>query len=89
MKLGLQAEKRYWHDILKRVVAVIKFLSERGLPFRGDNEIINSPHNGISVLELISIGFITEFRSMGADEIEKAAQNLQQCYPNDLELSFP
>ena len=32
-------------------------------------------------------GFITEFRSMGADEIEKAAQNLQQCYPNDLELS--
>ena len=33
--------------------------------------------------------FITEFLSMGADEIEKAAQNLQQCYPNDLELSFP
>ena len=27
-------------------------------------------------------GFITEFLSMGADEIEKAAQNLQQCYPN-------
>ena len=52
----LEAEKRYWHDILKRVVAVIKFLSERGLPFRGDNEILNSPHNGIylSVLELIS-----------------------------------
>ena len=35
------------------------------------------------------LGFITEFRSMGADEIEKAAQDLQQCYPNDLELSFP
>ena len=34
-------------------------------------------------------GFMTEFLSMGADEIEKAAQNLQQCYPNDLELSFP
>ena len=34
-------------------------------------------------------GFITEFLSMGADEIEKVAQNLQQCYPNDLELSFP
>ena len=34
-------------------------------------------------------GFITEFLSMGADEIEKAAQNLQQCYPNDSELSFP
>ena len=31
-------------------------------------------------------GFITEFLSMGADEM---AQNLQQCYPNDLELSFP
>ena len=34
-------------------------------------------------------GFITEFLSMGADEMKKAAQNLQQCYPNDLELSFP
>ena len=34
-------------------------------------------------------GFITEFLSMGADEIEKAAQHLQQCYRNDLELSFP
>eukprot|EP00731_Ephydatia_muelleri_P027507 Em0019g380a len=34
-------------------------------------------------------GFITEFLSMGADEIEKAALKLQQCYPNDLELSFP
>ena len=52
----LEAEKRYWHDIIKRVVAVIKFLSERDLPFRGDNEILNSPHNGIylGVLELIS-----------------------------------
>ena len=37
----LEAEKRYWHDILKRVVAVIKFLSESGLPFRGDDEIVN------------------------------------------------
>lgn len=34
-------------------------------------------------------GFITEFRSMGADEIEKVAQNLHRYYPNDLELSFP
>ena len=48
----LEAEKRYWHDILKRVVAVIKFLSERGLPFRGDNEILNSPHNGIYLVYL-------------------------------------
>ena len=38
------------------MVAVIKLLSESGLPFRGDNEILNSPHNGIylGVLELIS-----------------------------------
>ena len=32
--------------------------------------------------------YYTEFRSLGAGEVEKAAQNLQQCYPNDLELSF-
>ncbi|KAL5496974.1 hypothetical protein EMCRGX_G013355 [Ephydatia muelleri] len=33
-------------------------------------------------------GLITEFLSMGADEVEKAAQNLQQCYPHDLELQL-
>ena len=49
-------EQQYWRDVLKRVVAVVKFLSSRGLSFRGDNEILGSQHNGnyLGSLELIS-----------------------------------
>ena len=52
----LKVEQQYWRDVLKRVVAVVKFLSSRGLSFRGDNEILGSQHNGnyLGSLELIS-----------------------------------
>ena len=47
---------RYWRDVLKRVVVVIKLLASRGLAFRGSDEIIGSPRNGnfLGVLEAIS-----------------------------------
>ena len=50
------AERMYWRSVLQRVVAVIKFLSERGLAFRGDDELIDSPRNGnfLGTLELIA-----------------------------------
>ena len=50
------AEVAHWHAILHRVVEVIKFLAERGLGFRGQNETIGSKSNGnyLGVLELIS-----------------------------------
>ena len=46
----------YWRAVLKRVVEVIKFLAESGLPFRGKDEIVGSKSNGkyLRVLELIS-----------------------------------
>jgi len=52
----IQAEKVYWKQILHKCVEVIKTLSERGLAFRGDNEIIGSPNNGnyLGLLELIA-----------------------------------
>jgi hypothetical protein len=28
-------EKQYWQKVLERIVKVIQFLAERGLPFRG------------------------------------------------------
>lgn len=36
-KLAEQAvvEQKYWEEILKRILSVIRFLSSRGLPFRG------------------------------------------------------
>lgn len=49
-------EESYWREVLKRVVEVIKFLSERGLSFRGSDETFGSPHNGnyLGLLELLS-----------------------------------
>lgn len=50
------SESKYWFEVLKRVVAVTKFLASRGMPFFGQNETIGSIHNGnfLGCLELIS-----------------------------------
>ena len=37
--------EQYWKSVLQRVVSVIKFIAERGLAFRGDNELFGSPRN--------------------------------------------
>ncbi|XP_040197362.1 zinc finger MYM-type protein 1-like [Rana temporaria] len=52
----LRSEQEYWHKVLTRVVSVIRFLASRGLPFRGENQIIGSAKNGnyLGILELLS-----------------------------------
>lgn len=35
-------EINYWKNVLKRIVAMVKFLASRGLGFRGDNEMLGS-----------------------------------------------
>ncbi len=58
--VGRQTEEegQYWNKVLRRVVAIIKFLSEKGLPFQGDDddELLESPHNSnyLGILELIA-----------------------------------
>ena len=42
----IDKETVYWKAGFKRVVAVVKFLCERGLPLRGGNEVFGSPRNG-------------------------------------------
>ena len=37
LKKQFDNECEYWTEVLKRVVAVAKFLTERGLPLRGHN----------------------------------------------------
>ncbi|OXU16654.1 hypothetical protein TSAR_002121 [Trichomalopsis sarcophagae] len=45
----------YWTAVLKRVVEVVRFLSELGLPFRGENDKLGFSENGnfLRLLELI------------------------------------
>lgn len=49
-------ESKYWFDVLRRVVAVTKFLASRGMPFYGQNETVGSVENGnfLGCLEVIS-----------------------------------
>ena len=52
----LESERKYWREVLKRAVEVIKFLSARGLAFRGEDEIFGSERNGnyLGILELMA-----------------------------------
>lgn len=63
-----QQEMDYWRNILKRIVAVIKFLGSRGLPFRGAEQKCGSIRNGnfLGILDLLS-----EFDPLIASHIEK------------------
>lgn len=59
-------ECEYWRKILFRVVAVIKYISLRGLSCFGDDETFGSVHNGnfLGILELLA-----SFDSFLADHI--------------------
>uniref|UniRef100_A0A8C9YGK0 TTF-type domain-containing protein n=1 Tax=Sander lucioperca TaxID=283035 RepID=A0A8C9YGK0_SANLU len=71
----MEGARQYWREVLKRVVAVIKFFGERGLAFRGDNELLGSPLNGnyLGILELIAQfdPFLKKLQTV-ADEIREA-----------------
>ncbi len=52
----IEKEKQYWMEVLRRIVAVIKFLAVRGLAFEGDDSKLGSIHNGnfLGIIELIA-----------------------------------
>lgn len=52
----MENEENYWRQLLKRILSVIRFLTSRGLPFRGDNEQFGNSHNGnyLGALELLA-----------------------------------
>lgn len=52
----IRVETEYWRNVLKRVVAVVKKLASRGLPFRGTVEKFGDPKNGnfMMCLELMA-----------------------------------
>jgi len=64
----MDSEREYWKQVLRRVVPVIKFLGERGLAFRGNDELLGSAHNGnyLGILE-----FLAEYDPFLAEHIGK------------------
>src|SRR5713101_6292033 len=55
-KIEMSNNINYWKNILVRIVEVIKFLSSRGLPLRGNNQIIGNINNGnyLGCIELLA-----------------------------------
>ena len=39
-------ERRFWRNVLERLIDIALFLSERNLAFRGSEEVLGSPYNG-------------------------------------------
>jgi Domain of unknown function (DUF4371) len=61
-----------WHTILKRLLHVVFFLAERGLPFRGDSLLIGHKSNGLflGMLEVIA-----QYDSILNSHLEKVHQS--------------
>ena len=49
-------ERRFWRNVLERLIDIALFLSERNLAFRGSEEVLGSPHNGnfLDIFELLA-----------------------------------
>lgn len=61
-------ERNYWREVLRRVVSTVKFISSRGLAFRGATEILGNADNGnfLGCLE-----YLAEYDPFIAGHIEK------------------
>lgn len=53
---GILSEMEKWRVILKRIIDVVLFLSDSGLPFRGSSQRLGCANNGnfLGVVELLS-----------------------------------
>ena len=56
LEIRFENEGSYWRKILQRVVAIVKFLSQRGLAIREHNEVYGSNNNGnfLGIIELLA-----------------------------------
>jgi len=52
----IKEEEKRWQQVLERIAAVILFLAERNLAFRGSKEYLNNPRNGnfLGFIELLA-----------------------------------
>ncbi|GFS94179.1 zinc finger MYM-type protein 1 [Trichonephila clavipes] len=59
----LRKDTEYYHTVLKRVIAAVKYLAIIGLAFRGTEEVFGFPHNGnfMGALEICYMSSIHSF----------------------------
>ena len=71
--------------VLKRVVAVVKFLRERGLPLREGNKVFRSPKNGsfLGLLELLA-----QFDDFLADHIRRFGRDVPSYLSSTISTEF-
>lgn len=59
----INKEKKYWRDVMLRIIVVVKILVERNLVFRGDDEKVSDLNSGNFLVFIKMIG--------GFDEVMK------------------
>lgn len=77
---NIDSERQYWREVLKRVVATIKFLASNALAFRGKNQKFNKEDSGNYIGAL---KFLSEFDPFLRTHIDKHA-NLGTGHTNYL-----
>ena len=75
----------YWRQVLRRVVACVQFLSQRGLSFRGDEERLGAINNGnfLGIIELLSqfdpflVNHLSKMGNAGSGTVSYLSKTIQ------------
>ena len=80
---NIRSEVLKWKLILTRLLDVTLFLAERGLPFRGNNEKISDPHNGLflGICELLARNDkVLELHIASVKEAQNSSRRIKVTY---------
>lgn len=70
----VEAETRHWRSVLERLIAIVHFLGQQCLPFRGTKEVLYHHNNG-NFLKLVEL--IAKFDDVMSDHLMRLAKASQ------------